>query len=343
MTYAEVIKNNCEKYNPSWWCSHAYHYTDVTNAISILSSGKLYSRIKAEEFNVLKNENASHQVIDMTTSGAQSYVRFYFRPLTPTQYYNEGYKHVDLRHNNDSEANVPVPVFLVFNLEKLLSDPKTCFSELTQAGSGSQRFSGEQNFETLQFDKIYSNGAVDDETRKYRHAEILYPNEYNIDDAIELIVCRNDVEKNTLLNLLLRKDQKAFYKYKSRIKICRADMFENNGLFIDNVYFDDTNLSIKFHDSYSKQSYDNKMLARIFNPPQLKPLCMLIKLNWETSTNIIICTKDIETKIDYLSPKKITIKNLPTIQRAKKLCVTVYLDNKLTCYQKFDLQEINVF
>ena len=90
MTYAEIIQNNCEKVNPSWWPKFAYHYTDVTNAVSILSSGKLYSRVKAGAKGVMENDNASRQVIDMTETRATSYVRFYFRPLTPTQYHNEG-------------------------------------------------------------------------------------------------------------------------------------------------------------------------------------------------------------------------------------------------------------
>ena len=123
MTYAEIIQNNCERANPSWWPKYAYHYTDVTNAVSILSSGKLYSRVKAGAKGVMENDNASRQVIDMTETRATSYVRFYFRPLTPTQYHNEGYKHRQIRYDGDINANVPVPVFLLFDLEKLKDDP----------------------------------------------------------------------------------------------------------------------------------------------------------------------------------------------------------------------------
>ena len=68
----------------------------------------------------MRNDNASRQVIDMTNSGVVSKVRFYFRPLTPTQHYNEGYKHPALRYDQDENANVPVPIFLLFDLEKLL-------------------------------------------------------------------------------------------------------------------------------------------------------------------------------------------------------------------------------
>ena len=94
MSYLEVIQNNCEKHSPvSWWPRFAYHYTDITNVASILKSGYLYSRSNAKELGIMSNDNASRQVIDMTQTEAISCVRFYFRPLTPTQYYNEGYKH----------------------------------------------------------------------------------------------------------------------------------------------------------------------------------------------------------------------------------------------------------
>ena len=86
MSYKEIIQNN-EKYAPvRWWPHYAYHYTDIQNAVSILESEMLYSRTQAEELHVMQNDNASRQVIDMTRDRITSYVRFYFRPLTPTQY-----------------------------------------------------------------------------------------------------------------------------------------------------------------------------------------------------------------------------------------------------------------
>ena len=113
MEYIDIIRDNSEKRSPvSWWPKFAFHYTDVTNAVSILSSGFLYSRADATHLRVMENDNASRQVIDMTDSAVVSKVRFYFRPLTPTQYYNEGYKHPALRYDGDENANVPVPIFL---------------------------------------------------------------------------------------------------------------------------------------------------------------------------------------------------------------------------------------
>ena len=114
MTFREIIANNCLENSPvDWWPKYAYHYTDISNAVSILRSGYIYSRIHATESGLMQNDNASRQVIDITNRAAVSSVRFYFRPLTPTQYHNEGYKHPQLRYNHDENANTPVPVFFL--------------------------------------------------------------------------------------------------------------------------------------------------------------------------------------------------------------------------------------
>ena len=85
MNYKDIIKENCtSRSDVHWWPQFAFHYTDVKNAVSILSSGRLYSRTNAEKLGIMKNENASRQVIDMTKTAVAAYVRFYFRPLTPS-------------------------------------------------------------------------------------------------------------------------------------------------------------------------------------------------------------------------------------------------------------------
>ena len=144
MGFLEVIQDNCKNHcKVSWWPRFAFHYTDVTNAVSILSEGTLFSRTDAQRFHIMQNDNASRQVIDMTNSNVVSMVRFYFRPLTPTQYYNEGYKHPALRYDGDENANTPVPIFFLFDLASILSLPEVQFSETSQAGYGATVFSGE--------------------------------------------------------------------------------------------------------------------------------------------------------------------------------------------------------
>ena len=62
MEFEQIVDENLKKYG--WWANYAYHFTDVTNAVSILQSERLYSRINASEF--MKNDNASSHVLYFT-------------------------------------------------------------------------------------------------------------------------------------------------------------------------------------------------------------------------------------------------------------------------------------
>lgn len=343
MTYAEIIKNNCETVDVKWWPRYAYHFTDVSNAVNILKTGCLFSRIKAQEAKVMANDNASTQVINMTESAATSSVRFYFRPLTPTQYYNEGFKHSDIRYNGDANANVPVPVFFMFDLEKLISNEETRFSEFSQAGHSSPVFSGTDAFEKFDFDKIYSNGFVDDETRKYRQAEILYPSAYSIDDSLRYILCRNEIEKSTLLNLLKSQKEgfKFFSKYKNIIKVCKTDMFEKNGLFLDDVTFGINCVSFYFSDTYNKRKYEQTQMPK-YNIEKLPPVSAEFKFAWLTGSGGSISEIQFERFIDYQNPVPVAFDKLPEIKDARRLVVSLLIEGKLICYLERPTSEIEL-
>ena len=242
MSYQEIILKNEEFAPVKWWPHYAYHYTDIRNAVSILESGMLYSRMQAVELQVMQNDNASRQVIDMTEQRTTSYVRFYFRPLTPTQYHNEGFKHRDLRYDGDPNANVPVPIFFFFYLDKLLSDPNTSFSEGSEAGRGCPLLQGEEEFSQLDFRMIYRNGPFLSEDvdrkreRSLRQSEIVYPDRYQIEHSLAGIVCRNAEEKTTFLNLLKDRSNKLFCYWAPRVRVINPGLFYNNGLFCVKIF-----------------------------------------------------------------------------------------------------------
>lgn len=332
MTYSEIIQNNIEKHSPvSWWPKFAFHYTDVTNAVSILDTGYLYSRLDATHLGIMSNDNASRQVIDMTNPSIVSKVRFYFRPLTPTQYYNEGYKHPRLRYDDDVNANTPVPVFFLFDLEKLLSTDGVQFSETSQAGHGSVLQSGIDAFSNLNFDLIYSNGYENiSESKIYRHAEIAHNGSMRIEKNLRAILCRNSIERTTLLNLLKAKNRFAYEKYQNIIKVYnKNDLFENNGLFITECLFHDTTISILLSDNYSKHQYIKRMLLD-GNADELDPIHSRIELVWKNSKRIIH-HEEIKTLIDYAQTDRLSITKLPIVSGAREICITVFFDDKLMC------------
>lgn len=334
MEYIDIIRDNIKNHSPvNWWPKFAFHYTDVTNAASILSSGYLYSRANATHLRVMKNDNASRQVIDMTSPSVTSNVRFYFRPLTPTQYYNEGYKHTKLRYSQDKNANVPVPVFFLFKLDKLLSLPGIQFSEISQAGHGAKLCSGIEAFSKLNFDYIYDNSYENfDTTKTYRHAEILHPDSMKIDSSLSHILCRNSIDRTTLLNLLLQsKNLEAFKKYHPLIKVYNQDTFECNGIFITECTYLNNKISISFSDTYASKRYIERMLQKS-DIDYLNPIKVTLSLQWGNPSVKIIDQKFIETTIDARNPEPIILSNILGPKTAKYIRIQVYFDDKLMCY-----------
>ena len=336
MSFREIISKNEAYSSPRWWPYYAYHYTDVRNAVHILESGTLYSRLRAEEYEVMLNDNASRQVINMTDLETASYVRFYFRPLTPTQYHNEGFKHRDLRYDGDRNANVPVPVFFFFHLEQLLADPKTCFSEGTEAGRGNPLFSGEEAFANLDFGMIYRNGpyfAQDEEGKKketsLRHSEILYPGMYQIHSSLAGIVCRNEEERMTLLNLLRDRSNRLFLRWQPRIKVIRKDLYYGNGLYIDECSLHDNDFSIMFSDPFPRKRYAKKHSGSF----QVNAEVQFIWIHGKE----VLYRKDFVVPLDYLETKPVSFHGVPEIPKAQELAVRVYLDGNLMCYQRYSL------
>lgn len=343
MNYSDVIRDNCAHHSSvAWWPKFAYHYTDVTNAVSILDSGCLYSRASAKQLGLMKNDNASRQVIDMTQTEAISCVRFYFRPLTPTQYYNEGYKHVQLRYDDDENANTPVPVFFLFDLEKLLSLPGVQFSEMRQSGYGSLLQNGTDAFSKLNFDKIYSKGFDENfaDTKKYRHAEILHPSSMTIDSCLNTILCRNSLERITLLNMLKNKNQLAYRKYSSKIKVCKEDMFENNGMFLAECRYHENVISISFSDSFFKQQYIKNMMKKN-SVNTLKSVNLRLVLDWFNTRNVVHHTVT-EANVDYCSSSEIIFHSIPYYQSAKTLRMQVFIENQLMCFIEQSLERSEV-
>lgn len=332
MNYMDIIRDNCENHSPiSWWPKFAFHYTDITNAVSILSCGFLYSRADAAHLRIMRNDNASRQVIDMTNSGVMSKVRFYFRPLTPTQYYNEGYKHPALRYDQDENANVPVPIFLLFDLEKLLLLPGVQFSETSQAGHGARVFSGIEAFSKLNFDYIYDNSYENFEaTKSYRHAEIVHTNLMPIESCISNILCRNSLERTTLLNLLKKENPLAFAKYQNMIKVYTRDAFESNGFFLSDCSYHNNTVSISFSDTYAGRRYIQRMMAKA-RLDDLKPIKVTILLQWFNARTVVY-KESIETTVDVRNPGVLTITSLPDRRQAKSISIEIYFDHKLMCY-----------
>lgn len=330
MNFKDIIQQNLNLHHqPPWWCKFAFHFTDVTNAASIMNSGRLYSRNQALNNNVMLNDNASRQVIDITDSKVVSNVRFYFRPKTPTQYYNEGYKHPALRYQGDQNANVPVPVFFLFDLEKLMSHPEVEFSEFSQAGHGSNTYRGLEDFSRLNFEYIYDN-KYDNfaKTKNYRHAEILIPNHIDIDNYLSFILCRSSTDQTTLLNLL---NKNALEKYKYKIRVHKEDIFFDNGIYINSCECNNDSIYVTLSDSYESYQYIKREKSK-HNLTNLDNIDVCVDIDWISDNDLVLERACTSTEVDILHAKELHIKSLPVVPGATKLGIKIYFENKLMCY-----------
>lgn len=333
MDYGEIIQQNIKHHaRPSWWCKYAFHFTDVSNAASILRSGRLYSRRQALNHNVMMNDNASRQVIDITDSEVISNVRFYFRPQTPTQYYNEGYKHPLLRFHGDPNANVPVPVFFLFDLEKLLTHPDVEFSEVSQAGHRATTCKGIEAFSRFNFNYIYDNTYDNFSiTKNYRQAEILIPNHIDINNYLSYVLCRNSIEQTTLLNLLRSGSADALEQYKNFIRVCKADVFYDNGIYVNSCECNNDSVYVTLSDSYESYQYNRREMLKQ-GLTELRLVEASICIEWLDDGDCMLKQARAAIQVDIQKTKELHLRSLPVIPGATKLGIRVFFEKKLMCY-----------
>lgn len=187
------------------WPLHLYHFSDVRNVASILLSGRIYSRNRADALGLHGVDIASLDIIE-GSPWAHDLARLYFRPVTPTQYHNEGIRPPEQRSKH---SHCPVPVFLVFDAPEMLARED---AQITDGNFARQRcnigsglpFLRKLNFRAIYHDSAYpasmSRGERDEITRA-RCAEVVYPNEVDLTHLQE-VVCRTPAERQTLLTLL---------------------------------------------------------------------------------------------------------------------------------------------
>lgn len=203
----------------AWWPKYSFHFTDVTNAVNILSGGKLLCRSKGR----IETDIASATVINQTDSIWKDYVRLYFRPRTPTQYHNEGFR--PLNNRGVHQAHCPMPIFLLFDSHDLLTRETTHFSDGNVAAFSPQIGTDANFFSALPFEKIYHDSSLGESEKRsviyHRHAEVLIPNELDL-SSLKWIACRSEAELRTLTHLL---PFDVWTKFQDKLKIVRPLFF----------------------------------------------------------------------------------------------------------------------
>lgn len=215
-----------------WWPHYLFHFADLSNVASILTSGELLSRGSVLAETPDFNDSASPDVIDQTDQRWKDYVRFYFRPKTPTLYRNEGLRPVARRPLGG--AHCPSPIYLLFDIDSLICRADSLFSFGSLARPGVEVYTSADEFEQLPFDLVYHDSRFAKEERNdiifHRHAEVIVPDRLEL-DSLRWIICRSTAEFETLRELL---PADIFAHWRSRIG-ARTDynLFNREWVYVD--------------------------------------------------------------------------------------------------------------
>ena len=185
------------------WPRFLYHFADLTNVVSILSAGELFSRAGVAARHPDFRDSASPDIIAQTEDRWKDHVRFYVRPRTPTLYRNEGIRPSDRLELGG--AHCPAPVYLLFDLEAMICRADARFSYGSLAWPGVQVYETAADFERMPFDLIYHEGRFDGAARNdiifHRQAELVIPRRVEL-SALRAIWCRSPAEGAALRALL---------------------------------------------------------------------------------------------------------------------------------------------
>jgi len=318
--YLEILCNASAVSKVNWWPKYIYHYTDISNAVSILKNGKIFSRNKA--INLMANDNAGTEIIHQTGVEIKDYVRFYFRPKTPTQYHNEGFVPSNMRYQN---SNVPVPIFFAFEAKDMLARENVQFSETSLASSHHTLTNKIDDFAKFDFARIYSDGPYKDgNLNLYRHAEVVIPHECDLSD-LKSIWCRTNAEFVSLCHLL--RENGIYDQYKDIIGVKESDnnLFYKNSIYLSLIHLRDDGFDINIK-NLSKYNKDDDFHMN---------LTLLVKIGTKTFRKIL-SDHEIKDVFHFVFSNDRVIN---AFKETKKYTLEVFFDHNLVYVNDYSLNE----
>lgn len=201
----------------------AYHFTHMDNAVKIIRTMKLKCRNYADgDFSNSAGSNVHR------TAKAHGFARFYFAPKSPTQFYNECLgKDIDDSNKNYARAyklglpKCPLPVFLIFDVEELLSViPDLCYySNGNMQKDSSRCFKVVEDPNKIKAREIYINSI---DTFDERQQEFLVEGELDFSKLKNVQICCYDYYQADMLRNELKGT-----KWEDFVT-CRFDLYERS-------------------------------------------------------------------------------------------------------------------
>ncbi len=229
-----------------WWPMFVYRSDHVENIARILNAGCLLSRAAAELAGTIAVDSADLSLVADLDEADRRWVRLYFRPRAPTQFANEG---VRPRPMVQGGAHMPVPVYLLFQAPKILSQRGVVFTK-GRMTKYAERGSGLAFLESMNWRWVYHDSGVGRpgshnraEILNARHSEVLVPDKLDL-KHLRWVVCRSAAERDTLLNLL---DGPAEHRWMSKVRLeSPARMFWKRATFVQQVNLASDHVVIRF-------------------------------------------------------------------------------------------------
>lgn len=264
-----------EKYVAEFNCSdfienfpqtpYIYHFTHLFNAIDIIKSRKILSRNRAEGH----FSSAAGKLVDRRST-AHDYARFYYRPQTPTQFYNECLGWDSRLQTSWGKSyypqalilglpKCPMPVFFKFDLGEVVSkmSDKCYYSTGNMQTNWASVKKVSNNPNGLNVDYVYS--TIKDGIARYKQysqQEFLILNEFDFSDLHSFEIICYDEEQADILRSQLDGDDIV-----DRITTNKHDVFHRNNrklniwdngdsLMISSDYQGDAHFEIKTNDKH---------------------------------------------------------------------------------------------
>ena len=232
----------------SWWPGHLFHFTNIPNAVSILREDALLSRNEVQSRGLTVTDNASSIIIANTADEFKNYARLYFRPKTPTQFHNEGFKHPQERYHN---AHCPVPIFFIFDSKSVLNRSDVRFTEGNLAANPAV-LSTAAELERIPFDLVYHDTPIYPDTPDaekriitfHKQAEVIVPRQLDL-GALQSIICRSQAEYETFLHLL---PQNVRMRWQNKIGIDnRKYLFLKRWTYVESAELSSSRMTFHFN------------------------------------------------------------------------------------------------
>lgn len=231
----------------SWWPGYLFHFTDIQNAVSILRESALLSRNEVQARGLMATDNASPEIIGNTDDKWKDYARLYFRPRTPTQASNEGFRPPQQR---DYNAHCPVPIYFIFDSKSVLARPDVRFTAGSLAtNSTPDILCTAADLEQIPFDLVYHDGRFTRHERSSivfrRHAEVIVPRQLDL-SALRYIACRSQAEYETFFYLL---PQNARMHWRNKIRIdSRKSVFFKRWTYVESAELSRSRVILRFNE-----------------------------------------------------------------------------------------------